>query len=328
MSLGPVVVIVGPTGVGKTELALALANRLGKAEIISADSKQVYRYMDIGTAKPTLEERTAVKHHLVDIRYPDERFSAGDFKREAEKVIDHLHASGIIPLVVGGTFFYVHALTCGLSPIPAVDPKVRGRLEDEAVEEGSYSLYQRLSQVDPESASRIHPNDTFRLVRALGVWETTGVTISRYRRTVEARGYRTVKIGLTRPREALYRRIDERADRMVEAGLVEEVSVLLKMGYERYLVSMEGCGYKELIPYLKGEMPLNAAIGLLKRNSRRYAKRQMSWMRRERETRLIDVEGRSTGDVADEMMEVVEKILLRQSGSPIKNSPKSRLRTT
>lgn len=314
MSRGPVVVIVGPTCVGKTEVGLALARRLGRAEIISADSKQVYRYMDIGTAKPTVGERTAVKHHLVDIRYPDERFSAGDFKREAEKVIDHLHASGTIPLVVGGTFLYVHALIDGLSPIPAVDPKVRGRLEDEAVEEGSYSLYQRLSQIDPEAASRIHPNDTFRLVRALGVWETTGVTISRYRRTIEARGYRTVKIGLTRPREALYRMIDERVDRMVEAGLVEEVSMLLKMGYERYLLSMEGCGYKEILPYLKGEMPLNESVSLLKRNSRRYSKRQMSWMRREREIRLIDVESRSTGDVADEMMEVVEKILSTDDG--------------
>ena len=307
-SLGPVVVIVGPTSVGKTEFALAFAERLGRAEIISADSKGVYRYMDVGTAKPTPQERMRVKHHLLDLCYPDEVFSAGDFKREAEEIIGHLHSAGIMPLVVGGAFFYVHALIDGLSPIPAVDPKVKKRLGDKALREGGGDLYRRLTRIDPEAASRIHPNDLFRLVRALGVWETMGVTISHYRRTTDVKNYQTVKIGLTRPREVLYRRIDERIDRMVAAGLLEEVAILLGKGYESSLVAMEGCGYKELVPYLKNMIPLDEALDRLKRNSRQYAKRQLSWMRREEGLHFVEVEGRSKYDVVEEMLGLVEEM--------------------
>lgn len=283
-----IVVICGPTASGKSALGLEVARHLG-GEIINADSMQVYRYMDIGTAKPSVEERAAVRHHLIDILYPDEVFSAALYCEAAHETIADVVKRGKIPLVVGGTGLYIKALTSGLIRGGEVDEALRSRLNKEAEAMGREYLYQRLQKVDPKTAASLHPNDTYRIVRALEVYERTGRPISllRERHRFQEAPYEALKIGLMPDRATLYRRIDERVDQMVAVGLKEEVQRLLDMGYAPHLRSMQGLGYRQMVPHLKGSYDLAEATKRIKRDTKRYAKRQLTWFKRDPEIHWV-----------------------------------------
>jgi tRNA dimethylallyltransferase len=278
------IIISGPTCVGKTDVAIALAEPLG-GEIISADAVQVYRYMDIGTAKPSEEQRAQVRHHLIDVVNPDEPFSAALFKTMADAVIQDLHQKGHPIFVVGGTGLYIKALTSGLFAGKEQDQLIRKRLRDEAETLGLDALYRRLQEVDPAAAARIHPNDTYRIIRALEVHEVTGQPISHHQKVhgfVDFR-YTTLKIGLTPDRNILYDRINKRVDLMLASGLLEEVKWLLDQGYPSSLKSMRSIGYRHMADYLRGRTPRDETIRLFKRDTRRYAKRQLTWFRADQE---------------------------------------------
>lgn len=275
-----ILVIIGPTAVGKTELSLSLGETLG-GQIISADSMQVYRGMDIGTAKPSKAERHKVVHHLLDVVDPDQTFNVADYVRLAEEVLNRLKTQKILPILSGGTGLYVDALLDGfLFPDTSADPKIREELQTQA-EEDPQSLFQELENVDPLSAQRLHPNDLRRIIRALEVYRRTGEPISVLQRKKESgeRPYQPLYIGLTRRRPELYARIDRRVDQMIEQGLVEEVTNLLET-YPEQPTALQALGYKEIGHYLRGEMTLVEATELLKRDTRRYAKRQLSWFQR------------------------------------------------
>lgn len=278
------VIVLGPTGAGKSGLAIDLAEAFG-GEVLNADSMQVYRHMDIGTAKPTPEERRGIKHHLIDLVAPDETFHAGLYRAIGRKTIDSLHQKGTPIFVAGGTGLYIKALTQGLFTGPEIDPLVRERLKQEAEHKGRESLYQRLKEADPESASRIHSNDLFRTIRALEVFESTGIAISFFREQhrFDDRPYLTLKLGLEMDREKLYRRIDERVDRMIDRGFLQEVEGLLEMGYGPGLKPMQSLGYKQMIKFLSNEFGWNEALSQMKRETRHYAKRQWTWFRADRE---------------------------------------------
>jgi tRNA dimethylallyltransferase len=274
------VVILGPTAVGKTAVGLRLAEQIG-AEIISADSAAVYRGMDIGTAKPTAEERARVRFHLIDVAEPDEPFTAARFRELALEAMREIQARGKRVLIVGGTGLYLRVLLHGFSLAPPPrDPTIRKRLQQEAREQGLPALYARLQQVDPKAAARIHPNDAVRIIRALEVYEMTGKPLSEWQHRADSE-LPALKLGLTMPRPLLYRRINERVDQMMAQGFLQEVQNLLSKGYNRDLPALKGLGYRHLIAYLMGEMGLEEAVALWKRDTRRFAKRQMTWFRRE-----------------------------------------------
>jgi tRNA dimethylallyltransferase len=274
------VVILGPTAVGKTAVGLRVAEQIG-GEIISADSAAVYRGMDIGTAKPTAEERARVRFHLIDVADPDEPFTAAKFRELALEAIRDIQARGKRVLIVGGTGLYLRVLLHGFSLAPPPrDPTIRKRLQQEAREQGLPALYARLQQVDPQAAARIHPNDAVRIIRALEVYEMTGKPVSEWQHRADSE-LPALKLGLTMPRPLLYRRINERVDQMMAQGFLQEVQNLLSKGYNRDLPALKGLGYRHLIAYLMGEMGLEEAVALWKRDTRRFAKRQMTWFRRE-----------------------------------------------
>ena len=285
-------VILGPTAVGKTEISLALAEEIS-AEIISADSMQVYRGMDIGTAKPTPAERARVPHHLIDVADPKEEFSVGRYVSLADEAIADITRRGKIPLVVGGTGMYVRALLEGIFEGPGADFKLReGLAETESGEPGA--LHKMLKNVDPRAAERIHPSDIRRIVRALEVYEKTGKTISenqsQWRGEGSGDGRYDYKIaGLTRPRPELYRRIDERVEKMIKNGLLDEVKTLMENGCRPEMPSMQALGYKQLLAHLDGDLNLHTAIELIKRDTRRYAKRQYTWFNAQKNIAWIDV---------------------------------------
>jgi tRNA dimethylallyltransferase len=275
-----IIIIAGPTCVGKTEVAMTLAEPL-RGQIVSADAMQVYRYMDIGTAKPTQQEQARVRHHLIDVVDPDEPFSAARFKAAAEAVIAELHEKGHPAFVVGGTGLYIKALTQGLFRVQEGNGALRERLRAEAKDLGSPVLHQRLQDVDPEGAARIHPHDAYRIVRALEVLELTGKPLSEHH---SAHGfsddpYQVLKIGLFLDREMLYQRINQRVDRMLEAGFLKEVKGLFSLGYSPKLKSMKSIGYRHVAEYLEGHVTWDETVRRLKRDTRRYAKRQMAWFR-------------------------------------------------
>jgi len=274
------VILVGPTGVGKSGLAIELVEAFG-GEVVSADSMQVYRYMDIGTAKPTISERERVPHHLVDVVAPDEPFHASLYRTLGRKAIDQLHRNGKPIWVVGGTGLYIKALTQGIFKSPEIDPAVRLRLKKEAEKRGGDNLYQRLKEVDPRTASQLHPNDLFRTIRALEVFESTGIPISFYREQHRfgERPYHTLKLGLEMDRDSLYRRIDQRVDEMIEKGFLREVERLIEMGYAPELKPMQSLGYKEMMEFLMKRIHWDEAVRQIKRNTRRYAKRQWTWFK-------------------------------------------------
>jgi tRNA dimethylallyltransferase len=294
-----IVCLVGPTGVGKSEVALGFAERLG-AEIVCADSRQVYRGMDIGTAKPTAAERARVPHHLLDVVDPDEPYSAGRYGRDAAACLEALHARGARALVVGGTGLYLRALVRGLCDGPSADADLRRAwLERERQEPGA--VYRRLIDVDAASAATIHPNDLPKALRAIEVFELTGAPLSA---TQRAHGFRVprydaVTVGLRRDREDLYRRIDRRVDAMLEAGLAAEVAGLMQRGYGMDAPGMRAVGYRQLAAALQGAYDLTEASRLIKRDTRRYAKRQITWFAADPAVRWVDV---GAGAVVDEIV--------------------------
>jgi tRNA dimethylallyltransferase len=283
------VVIVGPTAVGKTELSLELAEQFD-GEIISGDSMQVYRGMDIGTAKATPEELARVPHHLIDIIDPDEEYSVALFQEAATRLITEINARGKLPFIVGGTGLYIESVTHRFQFAQAEqDPELRSRLQRLAETEGVDALHRRLAAVDPLTAERLHPNDVKRVIRALEIYELTGTKMSDFQHRAQQSPYDLLMIGLTMERQTLYERINQRVDKMLEAGLVEEVRRLLDQGYGSALTSMQGLGYKELIPYLYGEITLEKAVNDIKQRTRHFAKRQLSWFRRMSEVQWFDL---------------------------------------
>ncbi len=280
------IVLAGPTASGKTGAALALARRF-PLEIVNADSMQVYRGMDIGTAKPTPEERREIPHHLIDVAAPDEEYSAGRFVAEAEEAIREIVARGRVPLVVGGTGLYLRALRQGLDPLPS-NATVRSGLLRRWEAEGGAALHAELSRIDPGAAGKIHPADRVRVVRALEIAAVSGRPPSAVRVSWGGAGrYRALFLALDPGREALYARIDRRVDVMVAAGLVEEVRGLLAQGFGPGLRSMGALGYRHVVAHLLRGVPLGDAVAAMKRDTRRYAKRQLTWLRREPDARWI-----------------------------------------
>jgi tRNA dimethylallyltransferase len=273
-----IVVICGPTGVGKTRAAIAAAQRFN-GEIISADSVQIYRRLDIGSAKPTLAERTAIPHHLVDFLEPDAAFDARRFTQMAGALIQKLSAAGKAPFVVGGTGLYIKALLYGLFEPPAACRGLRRRLQREAAERGGPALHRRLAACDPEAAGRIHPNDAVRITRALEIYEATGRPISDFhaRHRFAESPFRAFKIGLQLERTQLYERINRRVEAMLAEGLLAEVAKLLEMGFEPGLKPLQSLGYRHMIAHLNGTLSMAEAVRTLQRDTRRYAKRQMTW---------------------------------------------------
>jgi tRNA dimethylallyltransferase len=274
----PVLVLIGPTAVGKTALSLALAERFS-CEIVGLDSMQIYRHMDIGTAKATAEERARVSHHLIDVVNPDEEYHVARYVADATEACRQIVARGNRPLLVGGTGLYLKGLLEGLFEMPGVPETVRASLRQRLAEEGRAVLFAELSLCDPESAERIHPNDTHRLLRALEIFQATGRSWSEHLREQQARPALTtvLQIGLHCEREALYERINLRVEKMVEEGLLAEVEKLLAMGYDPGLKAMQSIGYRHMLQYLQGQWDWDETLFLLARDTRRYAKRQMTW---------------------------------------------------
>ena len=275
-----VLVIVGPTAIGKTQLALELATEMN-AEIISADSMQIYKYMDIGTAKPTIDEQKIVKHHMIDILYPDESFSAALFKNRARRAVSSIDGQGKTAILAGGTGLYIKAFTNGLFKGPKADSSLRQTLWGKSTKEGGSHLHRELADVDPVTASSVHPNDSFRIIRALEVYYLTKRPISEQREEHRFKDspFETLKIGLHSDRQKLYSRIEGRIDKMIANGLVYEVKSLLDLGYTRDMNSMKGLGYKQIIGHLLGASSLYDAALQMKQDTKRYAKRQMTWFR-------------------------------------------------
>ncbi|NLI81388.1 MAG: tRNA (adenosine(37)-N6)-dimethylallyltransferase MiaA [Deltaproteobacteria bacterium] len=280
MDATPIVLVGGPTGVGKSALAIELARRLG-GEILNADSLQVYRYMDIGTAKPSDAERRLVPHHLLDLVRPDEPFDAALFGEAARPVIEALRAEGRVPIVTGGTGLYMKTLLGGICPGAPSSGPVREELLKELEDHGLEFLHRSLKSVDPLLGQKIHPHDRQRVLRALEVFRLTGKPLSHWQERHRFRGghYPAVKIGLGRDRAELCERIDRRVFTMMEQGFLEEVENLLSMGFGPELKPMRSLGYRQLVRYLSGDCSMEAALGEIQRDTRRYAKRQMTWFR-------------------------------------------------
>ena len=285
----PLICIVGPTAVGKTEIAIQLAQHLD-AEIVSLDSRQIYRGMDIGTAKPTPDQQRAVPHHLIDCVEVDQPFSVAEYQRLANTAIAEIQERGKRTTAVGGAGLYFRGIIDGLFDGPGADAETRSKFQREADEHGNVALHERLRQCDPEAANRVHPNNLVRVIRALEVYELTGKPISAFQQQWKKNEprYPFRAFGLNMPREVLYRRIEERVDQMVEIGLIEEVKWLLDQGYPRNCIAMQSFGYKELIDYLDGMRTFDEAISLLKQNTRQFAKRQLTWFRNDPRIEWLD----------------------------------------
>lgn len=276
--MGGLVTIVGPTAIGKSELAFQIAREYD-GEIVSADSRQVYRYLDIGTAKPTLEQRAAVSHHLVDIVDPDEAFSLALYQKLAYAAIENIQGRGKIPLLVGGSGLYIRSVIEGWQ-IPRVppDPEFRRRLEDRARQEGGYVLYEELQRVDPVAAQRIAPSNVRRVIRALEIYKVAGCPPSQLWHKQKP-SFSALIIGLTTDRSDLYQRIDSRVDKMIKEGLVAETQDLLRRGYSLDLPAMSGTGYKQIGMFLQGKLDLPSAIQQIKCETHRFARHQYAWFR-------------------------------------------------
>lgn len=288
----PLIILTGPTAVGKTKASIDLAKALN-GEIISADSMQVYKYMDIGSAKIRPEEMQGVPHYLVDVLEPDEEFHVVRFQQMAKQAMQEIYDKGKVPIVVGGTGFYIQALLYDIDFTESNEDNIyRSQLEQIAKEQGAQHLHDLLREVDPESADAIHANNVKRVIRALEFYKQTGEKISQHNETERAKEspYDFCYFVLTDQRQHLYDRIDQRVDQMLQEGLVAEVEALKNKGYTKDMVSMQGLGYKEVLDYLNGECTLEEAVYVLKRDTRHFAKRQLTWFRRERDVIWIDKE--------------------------------------
>ena len=286
----PLIVLTGPTAVGKTKLSIALAKAVN-GEIISADSMQVYRHMDIGSAKITPQEMDGVPHHLVDVLEPTEDFNIVLFQQLAKKSMDEIYARGRIPILVGGTGFYIQAVTRDIDFTQSEqDDHYRQELEELAAQKGNTFLHNMLAEVDPKSAKEIHENNVKRVIRALEFYKQNGNRISEHNEEQKEHEspYNLAYFVLNAPRPLLYERIDTRVDEMLDNGLVEEVKHLQEMGCYRGMVSMQGLGYKEILAWLEGEYPYEEAVRILKRDTRHFAKHQLTWFRREGEVTWVD----------------------------------------
>jgi len=283
--------IVGPTGAGKSALAMEVAERLN-CEIVNADSRQFYRGMDLGTAKPSAEDRARVPHHLIDVRQPDEALDVAEFAQLARDAIEGIAARGRNPLVVGGSGLYLRVIRGGIFPGPPASAEIRDRLAKVAAEQGVAHLHQRLRELDLEAANRIGVNDLYRIVRALEVFELTGETISAHQRRHRFAdiGYDTLTVGVEVERPKLYASIDARFDAMVAGGLVAEVRTLIDAGYSPDQPPLSTIGYKQIAAYLRGEIALDDAVAQARQESRRLAKRQLTWFRREPQIVWLDPE--------------------------------------
>ena len=285
-----ILVIVGPTASGKTRMAVELAQR-HNGEVISADSMQIYRTMDIGTAKPTKEQMGGIPHHMIDVADPEEDFSVARYVEMAARCVDDVLARGKLPIVAGGTGLYIDSLLSGRTFAPfSPDSALRGELERELAEQGGPAMLEALRQVDPEAAQRLHPNDHKRIIRALEVYRSTGKTITQHNRETQAipPRYDALTIGLAfQDRQAMWRRIDQRVDEMVAAGLEDEVRRLLTSGISPKCTAMQAIGYKEFTQALSGEMTWQEAAEVVKLRSRQYAKRQLTWFGRNPNTRWV-----------------------------------------
>lgn len=308
----PLVAIVGPTATGKTALAVALAERLREriaCEAVAADSRQIYRLMDVATAKPTSQERALLPHHLIDVVWPDQAYTLAEYQRDATAAIADIHARGGLPLLVGGTGLYVRAVVDGLAiPEVAPRPELRAELEAEARDRGVEALHGRLAALDPEAARRIDARNVRRVIRALEVCLATG------RRFSEQQGarptpYRTLLLGLNMPREALYARADRRVDAMIAAGLAEETRALVERGYGWDLPSMSSLGYREIGAYLRDEATLPEAVERLKLDTHAYIRRQVTWFRPD--ARITWLDAALAPDVLTEQASTAVRELLR-----------------
>ena len=307
----PLIILTGPTAAGKTELSLMLARAVG-GEIISADSMQVYRQMDIGTAKIRPEDMQGIPHHLIDVLDPAEEFHVVRFQEMAKEAIEKICAVGHIPIVVGGTGFYIQALLYDIDfSRHEEEENFRHELEAIAREQGGEVLHERLRKVDPESAEKIHPNNVKRVIRALEFYQENGEPISRHNEKERQKesAYQSAYFVLTDERSRLYERIDRRVDEMMEAGLEEEVRRLRDKGYTRELVSMQGLGYKEILDYLEGDCTREEAVYRIKRDTRHFAKRQITWFKRERDVIWINQK-----DYDYDKQRILQKILHEWEG--------------
>lgn len=308
LTLLPVVFLVGPTAIGKSRVAIPVAKALG-TDILTADSTQVYRGMDIGTDKPRLDEREGVPHRVIDLVAPDEPFNAGLYRRAAMQDIARLHGQGLVPLVVGGTGLYVRALAYGLWEGPSADWALRRSLIEDEASRGEGHLWRQLYAVDPALAGTLHVHDRNKIVRALEVAIRTGVPLSEWHRRHQftARPFRSIMIGLTMDRAALYRRIDARVLQEIDDGLLEETRALLACGYDEGLGSMKALGYRQMTGYVKGRYSWDEAVRLLQRDTRHFAKRQLTWFRRDPSVQwLTRGEDESVTQIARRVLEHLE----------------------
>ncbi len=303
-NLPRMVAIGGPTATGKTALSVALAKEFG-GEVVNADSMQIYRGLDVGTAKPTAEERQGIPHHLMDFLPPEAPYSVADFTAAAAPLIEQLNSAGKLPIVTGGTGLYITSLMKGTAFAPEkTDPAIRARLQTEADEQGSAALYARLQQIDPAYAEKLHPNNLPRVIRALELFEATGRRMSEQQRAALAAEppYRSLCICLTcRDRAELYRRIDRRVDTMLQNGVLEEAKLVYD-NRETYRTAAQAIGYKEFFPYFSGEMPLNDCTNRLKQATRNYAKRQLTWFRHQADGVWLYVDEEPPAPRAAELM--------------------------
>ena len=315
-SLRPLVVLVGPTAIGKSRIAIEVAQALG-TEILTADSTQVYRGMNVGTDTPSEEDRQRVPHRLIDLVEPDEPFNVGEFRRLALREISRLYEKSLLPLVVGGTGLYVRALLNGLWAGPPSDRTLRRELEEEARARGGDSMYQELGRVDPATARHVHPRDTVKVLRALEVYRQTGVPLSKAHeeRRERATPFRALVLGLTMERAVLYQRIEHRVDVELAKGLVDETRALLAKGYSRDLVSMKSLGYRQMAGYLEGECSFDEAVRRLKRDTRHFAKRQMTWFRKESGLTWVEVQAEeSVRSVSQRVVTLIERFVKTLQG--------------
>ena len=284
-------VIVGPTAVGKTGISIEIAKKLN-GEIISADSMQIYKYMNIGTAKPSISERQGIAHHMIDIISPDEEFSVALYKNMAQDVIKDISARQKLPILTGGTGLYINSIINKMDFSSHINWNLRNALKKTAGKMGNEFLYKKLREIDPKTSERLHPNDIRRIIRAIEVYTETGKPISYFQEhanNVPNPAYHPIMIGLTMDRELLYRRIEIRVDSMIKSGLIDEVKWLCLHGYRNNMISMQAIGYKEILKYIDGEITLEDAVDLLKKDTRHYAKRQMTWFKKDKRIKWIDL---------------------------------------